>query len=79
MLKISQAKKEPSMARKIFYRAFVIGSTGSLTGVLFAKPLVGFFHNFAPWVGPVVLVGFIGIIVLAALLVPLFFQARTDK
>ena len=79
MPKTSETNNESVLKRKTLYRAVVGGWIGSLIGALFARPLVGFFHNFAPWVGPVAAVGCIAFIVLVVLLVPHISKFRADK
>jgi hypothetical protein len=48
-----------------------------MIGKFLARPVLGFFQNFAPWVGPAAIAGLVGLTILAALLLPLIFKRKT--
>ncbi|HEX8787438.1 MAG TPA: hypothetical protein VF793_14730 [Telluria sp.] len=64
-------------SRKALYRAVAGAIAGSMIGKFLARPVLGFFQNFAPWVGPAAIAGLVGLTILAALLLPLIFKRKT--
>ena len=70
---------EPGPSRRIFYRTLFGAIAGSILAVCLVRPLLEFFHNFAPWVGPAVIIGLVGTTMIATLLLPLIFRAGTNK
>jgi hypothetical protein len=52
---------------------------GSVIGVFFARPILGYFHSFAPWIGPAVIAGVVALAMMAMLILPLLFKRRTDN
>jgi len=53
----------------------IIGGVGGALGAILARPLVGAFRGYPPWVLPVTAAGIISALVLAGLLLPLLFGA----
>lgn len=70
---------EPGLPRGTLYRAVLSAIVGSVVSIFFANPVLVYFHKFAPWVGPAVIVGLVGLMILAMLLLPLIFKPRTNK
>jgi flagellar motor component MotA len=54
------------------------GLVGSVIGVFFARPILNYFHSFAPWVGAAVIAGIVGIAMIAILILPLILKRRTN-
>ena len=70
---------EPGLSRSTLYRAMLGAIVGSAVSVFFANPVLVYFHKFAPWVGPALIVGLVGLIIIAMLILPLIFRRRTNK
>jgi branched-subunit amino acid ABC-type transport system permease component len=70
-------KRLSPVSRAVFGAIF--GGLGAALGTLYARPLVGAFHDSAPWVLPAIVGAVLSALVLLVLLVPLIFKGRAPK
>ena len=68
---------EPGLAHGNIYRGIAGTILGGIIGALSAKPVITFFNNFAPWVGPAMIVGLVGLAIITMLLLPLISRRVT--
>jgi len=69
----SDSREPAPPTRRAIYGA-VIGAASGTLGAILARPLVGAFRDYPPWVLPVIAAGIISALVLAGLLLPLLFR-----
>lgn len=70
---------EPGISRSTLYRAILSAIVGSAVSLFFANPVLVYCHKFAPWVGPAVVVGLVGLMIIGMLLLPLTFKHSNNK
>jgi hypothetical protein len=70
---------EPGLSRSTLYRVMLSAILGSVIGVFFARPILGYFQNFSPWIGPAVIAGVVGIAMIAMLILPRIIKRRANN
>lgn len=70
---------EPGLAHRNIYRGIAGTILGGIIGALSAKPVMTFFSNFAPWVGPAMIIALVGLAIITMLLLPLILRRATEE
>lgn len=70
---------EAGLSRSALCRTILGVIAGCIIGAFFAGPVVGYFRKFTPWLGTTVIVGIVGLVMVAMLLLPLILKPRANK
>lgn len=70
---------EAGLSRSALCRTILGVIAGCIIGTFFAGPVLGYFRKFTPWVRAAVIVGIVGLVMVAMLLLPLVLKPRANK